>query len=59
MTEVKQGNHLKLVDDEGEFLSVEPPEPKLPSRGNSESGGVAADRENAGILALKAERDAL
>ena len=31
MPEVERGNHLKLVDDEGEFLSVEPPELELPS----------------------------
>ena len=59
VTEVERGNHLKLVDDEGEFLSVDPPEPELPSGENSESGDVAADGNNASILALEAERDAL
>ena len=59
VSEDKRGNHLKLVDAEREFLSVDPPEPKLPSGGNSESGGVAADGKNSIIFALKLERDAL
>ena len=47
------------MDDEGEFLSVKPPELELSSGGNSESGDVTADGENASIFALKAERDTL